>query len=157
MSHHYVLRRSICFIVDTEYSGIFYHEKANKYVKQVFESLDDEDYFGFISLDRTPFPEQSTLQKKGNNTLLQQKFLKMMRKKDPNLLFAGGAGAARSESRLEVALKKAMKWQTTLVEDTKTNHNGHTYYGPHKQIVCLIGSDIYSVNTFKSQYERQFA
>jgi len=59
LSHHYVLRRSICFIVDTEFSGIFYHDKANKYVKQVFESLHNEDYFGYISLARKPFPEQS--------------------------------------------------------------------------------------------------
>ena len=56
----------------------------------------------------------------------------MMRKKDPNLLFAGGNAATRSESRLEVALKQAMKWQTSQVEEMKTRHNGHTYYGPHK-------------------------
>ena len=52
LSHHYVLKRSVCFIVDTEFSGIFYHEKANEYVRKVFNSLDSEDYFGYISLAR---------------------------------------------------------------------------------------------------------
>ena len=52
LSHHYVLRRSVVFIVDTEFTGVFYHDKANKYVKRVFDKLDPEDYFGYISLGK---------------------------------------------------------------------------------------------------------
>ena len=29
--------------------------------------------------------------------------------------------------------------------------NEHTYYGPHKWIICLIGQDIYSINSFLIQ------
>jgi len=81
----------------------------------------------------------------------------MMRKKDPELLVQGGLGATRSEMRLELALKKAFKWQTSNVEETKVEYNDHMYYGPHKWIICLIGSDSYSVSTFKSEYEKVFA
>ena len=50
LSHHYVLRRSVVFIVDTECSSVFYHYMANRQVKKFFKKLDDQDYFGYISL-----------------------------------------------------------------------------------------------------------
>lgn len=34
LSHHYILRKSIVFIVDTEYSSVIYQDMANKYVKK---------------------------------------------------------------------------------------------------------------------------
>ena len=37
LSHHYILRRSVVFIVDTEFSGLAYHDKANKWVKKIFD------------------------------------------------------------------------------------------------------------------------
>ena len=49
--------------------------------------------------------------------------------------------------RLERALDKALDWQNRL-EDKVEYHNNHAYYGPHKWIVCLIGSDSYSVQDF---------
>ena len=61
LSHHYVLRRSVVFIVDTEFTGVFYHDKANKYVRRAFEKLDPEDYFGYISLGKKRFEDQSPL------------------------------------------------------------------------------------------------
>ena len=57
LSHHYVLRRSVVFIVDTEFTGVFYHDKANKYVRRVFDKLDPEDYFGYISLGKKRFED----------------------------------------------------------------------------------------------------
>ena len=68
LSHHYVLRRSVVFIVDTEYSSVIYHDKANKYVKKFFKQLDPEDYFGYISLGKKGISDQSVLQKKEDNT-----------------------------------------------------------------------------------------
>ena len=59
----------------------------------------------------------------------------------------------RSEQRLEIALEKALRWQNTLADDYSEVRNGHTYHGPHKWIFCLIGSDIYSVSTFSSQFD----
>ena len=78
LSHHYVLRRSVVFIVDTEYTSVIYHDKANKYVKKFFKQLDPEDYFGYISLGKKGISDQSVLQKKEDNTELQYKFLQMM-------------------------------------------------------------------------------
>ena len=73
-----------------------------------------------------------------------------MRKKEPDFLFGVNQGA-KYDRRLEIALEKAMHWQMNNVENEKVEYNGHTYHGPHKWIVCLIGSDAYSVNTFSDQ------
>ena len=45
---------------------------------------------------------------------------------------------------LQMALSKALEWQEG-VEDMVVTKNGYSYVGPHKWIVCLIGSDVYSV------------
>lgn len=37
LSHHYVLRRSVVFVVDTEFESVIYHDKANRYVKKLFK------------------------------------------------------------------------------------------------------------------------
>ena len=34
LSHHYILRKSIVFIVDTEYSSVIYQDLANKFIKK---------------------------------------------------------------------------------------------------------------------------
>ena len=52
LSHHYILRKSVVFIVDTEYSSIRFQQKANKYVMDYFKKLDSKDYFGYISLGK---------------------------------------------------------------------------------------------------------
>lgn len=52
LSHHYILRKSVVFIVDTEYSSVIYQDLANKYVKNFFRELDGQDSFGFISLGK---------------------------------------------------------------------------------------------------------
>ena len=52
LGHHYIQRRSVVFIVDNEYSGVYYHEKTNKFVNKVFSRLDEEDHFGYISLSK---------------------------------------------------------------------------------------------------------
>ena len=64
LSHHYVLKRSVVFIVDTEFSSVFYHYMANRQVKKFFKQLDNEDYFGYISLGDKDIMDQSQLQKK---------------------------------------------------------------------------------------------
>ena len=50
LSHHYVQRKSVVFIVDTAFSNVVYQEKANKYAQEFFNKLDNQDYFGYISL-----------------------------------------------------------------------------------------------------------
>lgn len=52
LSHHYILRRSVVFIVDCQYDSVVYRDKAMKFVRSFYKNkLDDEDFFGFISLD----------------------------------------------------------------------------------------------------------
>ena len=60
---------------------------------------------------------------------------------------------AAKHSRLEIALEKALEWQIKLVEDTPVTINNKTYVGPHKWIVCLIGSDIYMVNDLLTRHQ----
>ena len=74
-----------------------------------------------------------------------------MSSKEPELLLQG-FGAKGSDKRLEIALEKALKWQAA-VEDSQLTVNDHTYYGPHKWIVCLLGSENYSVGAFLTQFE----
>ena len=52
LSHHYILRRSVVFIVDTEYDSVVYRDKAMKNVLKFFkDNMNQDDYFGYISLD----------------------------------------------------------------------------------------------------------
>lgn len=71
-----------------------------------------------------------------------------MSKKEPELIFSrlDQVGGAKTK-RLEKALEKALAWQANL-EDTKEAVNNNVYVGPHKWIVCLIGSDVYTVGDF---------
>ena len=55
--------------------------------------------------------------------------------------------------RLEIALERALDWQNNHVDDEQVRVNRHTYYGPHKWIVCLIGSDKYQINTFMNKHK----
>ena len=58
LSHHYIRRRSVVFIVDSQFDSVFYRDRVMKYVKGTFsKSLSDKDYFGYISLDD---PKQAT-------------------------------------------------------------------------------------------------
>ena len=49
--------------------------------------------------------------------------------------------------QLEIALQKAMGWLSSI-DDTTEVVNDHIYFGPHKWIVCLLGSRIYTVQNF---------
>ena len=48
LSHHYIVRRSVVFIVDSQYDSMVYREMAMRYASKFYKSLDDEDHFGFI-------------------------------------------------------------------------------------------------------------
>ena len=56
--------------------------------------------------------------------------------------------------KLQKALEKAIDWQQA-VETKAELINGNTYFGPHKWIICLLGSDVYPVNDFISNHETQ--
>lgn len=58
LSHHYVLKRSIVFIVDTHFDQIMFEAKANELTTTFFESMQPSDYFGYISLGNHPTNEE---------------------------------------------------------------------------------------------------
>ena len=43
LSHHYITKRSVLFIIDTKYSSKFYKQKAIALVAQVFKELAPSD------------------------------------------------------------------------------------------------------------------
>ena len=52
LSHYYIQRRSVVFIVDSLFDSFFFGDRVMKYVNDYFsDELDEKDYFGFISLD----------------------------------------------------------------------------------------------------------
>ena len=54
--------------------------------------------------------------------------------------------------QLEIALQKALAWLSNI-DDTTEVVNDHIYFGPHKWIVCLLGSRIYTMRNFIDQNE----
>ena len=122
---------------------------ACKYVKRFFKKMPPSDYFGFISLGRSSNNEEILLEEKERNPYTKKLFLKAMADGESESLFLGDAKAKQvRRQRLDKALQKALDWQTDRVEDTPYTINEHTYYSPHKWIICLIGSDIYPVSSF---------
>ena len=49
--------------------------------------------------------------------------------------------------KLQKALEKAIRWQQDI-ETQPIRINGNNYFGPHKWIICLLGSDAYTVDDF---------
>ena len=49
-----------------------------------------------------------------------------------------------------------MDWQTEIVDNYAETINDHVYVGPHKWIVCLIGSNGCATGTFMSSNESVF-
>lgn len=147
LSHHYIHRKSVVFIVDTEYSSVIYRDLANKYVKKFFKNLSGKDHFGYISLGKDAMLDQFNLEAKEKNTHLKEKFFQKMSEREPELVFSTFETGGAKQKRLEKALERALTWQS-LVEDKKQIVNNNVYIGPHKWIVCLIGSDAYTVQDF---------
>ena len=53
--------------------------------------------------------------------------------------------------KFKKALKKAMQWQEAIGTE-RIRINGKTYFGPHKWIICLLGSDVYPVDDFIKEH-----
>lgn len=148
LSHHYVLKRSIVFIVDTDFSSVVYKKKVAQYVKDFFNEMSPTDCFGYISLGKSSNNDEILLEPKERNTHIKTLFLKSMKHKESELLFLGDRAMQTRKDRFEKALQKALDWQVNRVEDKLVTINDHIYHDPYKWIVCLIGSDIYPVNPF---------
>ena len=71
LSHHYIMRRSVVFIVDNEYDSVVYRDMTMRHARQFYGSLDDEDHFGFISLDAKHGRDDIRLERCANNRPLK--------------------------------------------------------------------------------------
>ena len=76
LSHHYVLKRSIVFIVDPYYQSELKNAQASKYINNFFESMPETDKFGYISLGTSSKNDELVLEDKSKNPYLKKLFLK---------------------------------------------------------------------------------
>jgi len=144
LSHHYIERKSVVLIVDSEFGRM--RELANENVLKVLDNLKDQDDFAYISLGRNMDCLQ--LEKRERNTMMKQTFLKKM----------GRSSSVRDPSkgtRLSSALVQAFEWQSSKIVDDKVVVRNHVYYGPHKWIICLLGSDDFNVKDFIVSHEKK--
>lgn len=106
LSHHYIMQRSVIFIVDTHFSSQIYTDLAKDIVLNTFEALDTEDYFGYISLE------------KKSGSLIAEKKGKMQHIKKAFLNSTGLAEDFSFEredlNSFDRALETALKWQAGI-------------------------------------------
>ena len=84
LSHHYIQRRSVVFIVDSQFDSVFYREKVMKYVKNFFgNQLNDKDYFGFISLEDSEQAclDEIIIERRSANKKMKMRLLKKIAKR----------------------------------------------------------------------------
>jgi hypothetical protein len=48
-----------------------------------------------------------------------------------------------------------LDWQKTKPSDSLEIVNGHSYYGPHKWIICLLGSGDYQLKFFLNEKSKE--
>ena len=111
LSHHYILKRSIVFIVDTDYSSDTYKQIAGRYVMSFFGSMQPTDCFGYIRLGYKSDDDEILLEPKMRNTKVKTLFLKSMKDKESEIRF--GNQNIKRKYMLQEALKKALDWQMT--------------------------------------------
>ena len=75
LSHHYVLKRSVVFIVGEDFDSVFYKEKAHEYVKEFFKTMKPTDHFGYLSLGKNSNNNEIMLEPISRNTMTKQYFL----------------------------------------------------------------------------------
>ena len=68
LSKHFVNKQSIVFIVDKQFSSVFFYERALDLVQTVFRRLTNSDYFGLLSLDSHSMQQKIVIEEKGFNT-----------------------------------------------------------------------------------------
>ena len=127
-----------------------------KFVRSFYKNkLDDEDFFGFISLDSSEqaCKDEILLDRRNTNMKMKKNLLWDISKREVDYVFASGSGESSKTIRLESALEKAYEWQNTLVPNFEVTTHNNVYIGPHKWIVCLLGDDIYSINQFRLKHQ----
>ena len=91
LSHHYVQRRSIVFSVDSEYDSVVCRDIAMQNVNKFFNSLGEEDHFGYISLQANS-RDDMILEKHSRNTKMKSKLLREISKREIDYVIGGNFG-----------------------------------------------------------------
>ena len=133
------------FIVDQEYDSWQRKDLAFNVINKFFDSLNGSDLFGLIGLGKDSKRYGIMLEPKDRNLSVKKKILKSEMMMNNSLSVHEKQIFKRH--KLEKALMKALSWQDKI-DDVAKRINNHTYFGPHKWIVCLLGSDRYDVDNF---------
>lgn len=151
LRHHYILRKSVVVIEDQKFSNVFYYKLAQQVVRNIMNSLEPEDSFGYIRLTSS-MTDNIPLEPKSRNQTVKETFLNQQRK--PRFLGSMKKrkviGEVKSK-RLETALYMALDWQRQL-QNHKVTVKGRSYTGPHKWIICILGQENYHVQQFLQEY-----
>ena len=149
LSKHFVNKQSIVFIVDKQFSSVFFYERALDLVQRVFGRLQNSDYFGFLALDSHSMQQKIVIEEKGFNT--QAKVNVITDHIQTQVDFYSRDQAEdffENQSReqwLSQSLTTALEWQMQVQDVTADK-----YTSPHKHIVCLLGSGELSIGSFHS-------
>merc|ERR1711957_214472 len=143
---HICHKRSIVFLLDTQFSDVFYQKQANEFMQKVFKQLTDQDSFGYICIGNEmimPCPEM-VLEPKKFNLNAKKQFMHDIN--TDNHLSKMRKSQNKGQARLNQSLLKAIEWQHNIATE-KVQHLGHEYDNPHKWIICLLGDDNFTLNS----------
>ena len=112
LSHHYILRRSVVFIVDSQYDSVFFRDKAMSYTREYFDKqLDENDYFGFIPLSSQGLKNEIMLEQRRANQHHKKKAMQDFAEREMDFVVHTSTNQKESKTiRLERALQKAFDW-----------------------------------------------
>ena len=112
LSHHYILRRSVVFIVDSQYDSVFFRDKAMSYTREYFDKqLDENDYFGFIPLSSQGLKNEIILEQRRANQHHKKKAMQDFAEREMDFVVHTSTNQKESKTiRLERALQKAFDW-----------------------------------------------
>ena len=74
LRHHYILKRSVVFLVDSNYDGMANRERALSIVSTFFDSMSPADSFGLLHIGTTKL-SNVILETKGKNTSTKRALL----------------------------------------------------------------------------------
>jgi len=114
LSHHYILRKSVVFIVDSQYDSVFFRDKAMRYTREYFDNeLEGEDYFGFIPLSSQGLKNEIILEQRRANEHQKRQAMQDFAERGLDFVMHTGINQTQSNTttiRLERALQKAFDW-----------------------------------------------
>ena len=116
LSHYYIIKRSVIFIVDTHFKSMALWEKAGLLTRDFFESMSPADHFGYISLGKTR-NNDIKIEPKGRNAYTKKIILNEQTDVEKKMFNVDDSSPDFRPERLEIALERAIDWQNNHVDD----------------------------------------